>query len=121
MKIKSPPGAPRMAVRLRPERLTQFGFRPVDVLEAVEAAYQGAIVAQVHDRNRVTDVAVMLDEANRREPEQVASLMLKNCGGPQPAVAGTGGRLHDHRPVHHSARQRQPPPGGHLLRRRAAT
>jgi CzcA family heavy metal efflux pump len=81
VKIESPPGAPRMAVRLRPERLTQFGFRPVDVLEGIEAAYQGAIVAQVHDRNRVTEVAVMLEESNRREPEQVGSLMLKNSEG----------------------------------------
>ena len=26
--VKSPPGAPRLAVRLRPDRLTQLGFRP---------------------------------------------------------------------------------------------
>src|SRR5256714_8834280 len=38
VKLKSPPGAPRIAVRLRPDRLTQFGFRPVEVLEAIETA-----------------------------------------------------------------------------------
>src|SRR6185295_11277486 len=27
--VKSPPGAPRMAIKLRSQRLTQFGFRPV--------------------------------------------------------------------------------------------
>ena len=41
--VKSPPGAPRMAVRLRPDRLTQFGFRPVEVLEAIQTSYQGTV------------------------------------------------------------------------------
>src|SRR5204862_4706990 len=39
--VKAPPGAPRMEVRLRWERLTQLGFRPVEVLEAVQTAYRG--------------------------------------------------------------------------------
>src|SRR5438046_3212546 len=29
VQVKSPPGSPRMTVALRPERLTQFGFRPL--------------------------------------------------------------------------------------------
>jgi Cu/Ag efflux pump CusA len=81
VQVKSPPGAPRMAVRLRPDRLTQFGFRPVEVLEAIAAAYQGAIMAQVHQGNQVADVAVILEENARREPEEIGSLMLKNAQG----------------------------------------
>ena len=34
------PAAPRMVVQLRPDRLTQFGFRPLEVLEAVQTAYE---------------------------------------------------------------------------------
>ena len=79
--VKSPPGAPRMAVRLRPERLAQLGFRPVEVLEAVQTAYQGTVVAQVHEGSQVTDVNVLLDPALRREPEQIGSLLLKNSAG----------------------------------------
>ncbi len=81
VQVKSPPGAPRMAVRLRPDRLTQFGFRPVEVMEAIQAAYQGAVVAQVHQGSRVTDVAVILDPAHRREPEEIGSLILRNTEG----------------------------------------
>jgi CzcA family heavy metal efflux pump len=81
VQVKSPPGAPRMAVRLRPDRLTQFGFRPVEVMEAVQAAYQGAVVAQVHQGSRVTDVAVILDAMHRREPEEIGSLLLRNSDG----------------------------------------
>ena len=70
-----------MAVRLRPDRLTQFGFRPLEVLEAIRAAYQGALVAQIHRGNQVTDVAVILNEASRRQPEGIGSLMLKSAQG----------------------------------------
>ena len=81
VQVKSPPGAPRMAVRLRFDRLTQFGFRPVEVMEAVQAAYQGALVAEVHQGDQLTDVNVILEESNRREPEQIGSLILKNADG----------------------------------------
>ena len=45
--VKAPPGAPRIAVRLRPTDLTAFGLRPVEALEAIETAYQGTVVAQI--------------------------------------------------------------------------
>ena len=79
--VKSPPGAPRIAVRLRPDRLTQFGFRPLDVLEAIQTSYQGAVVAQTHRGNQVADVAVILNEADRRDPEAIGSLLLRNSQG----------------------------------------
>ena len=81
VQVKAPPGAPRMAVRLRFDRLTQFGFRPVEVMEAIRAGYQGAVVAQVHRGNQVADVTVILDESSRRQPEGVGFLMLKNAQG----------------------------------------
>ncbi len=81
VQIKSPPGSPRMAVRLRMERLMQFGFRPVEVMEAIQAAYQGTIVSQVHEESRVTDVTVILEEAERHEPELIGTLMLRNASG----------------------------------------
>jgi len=79
--VKSPPGAPRMAVRLRTERLTQLGFRPLEVLEAIQTAYQGTVAAQVHQGSQVTDVNVILDPAERREPEAIGSLLLRNSAG----------------------------------------
>lgn len=81
VQVKSPPGEPRITVRLRPERLTEFGFRPVDVLEAIQTAYQGAVVAQTHRGNQVANVAVILDPASRRDPEAIGSLLLSNGQG----------------------------------------
>jgi CzcA family heavy metal efflux pump len=81
VQVKSPPGAPHLAVRLRPDRLTQYGFRPVEVLEAVQTAYQGEVVIQVHQGNQVSDVVVILAEENRRDPETVGGLQLSNSQG----------------------------------------
>ena len=81
VQVKSPPGAPRMAVRLRSDRLVALGFRPVEVLDAIQTAYQGMVVAQVYRGNQVSDVAVILDAAERRDPEAVADLILRNAGG----------------------------------------
>ena len=79
--LATQPGLPEMNVRLRPDRLLQYGFRPVDVLEAIQTAYQGATVAQIHEGNRVFDVTVILDQKDRRNPETIGSLQLRNPRG----------------------------------------
>ncbi len=81
VKVESPGGMPQMAVDLHPDRLTQFGFRPVEVLQAVGTAYQGTTVAQVYQGNRSFNVAVILDPEDRREPETVGALMVRNGEG----------------------------------------
>jgi CzcA family heavy metal efflux pump len=73
--------APQMHVRLRRDRLQQFGLRPLDVLEAVQAGFQGLDVAQVYDKSRVFGVAVILGEAERRDPESVGRLLLRTPQG----------------------------------------
>jgi CzcA family heavy metal efflux pump len=81
VQFKSPPGAPRVEVRLLPERLLRYGFRPVEVLEAVQTAYQGAVVAQTHRGSQVADVAVILDEAERSDAESLGALQLRSAQG----------------------------------------
>ena len=81
VQVKAPAGAPRMAVRLRPDRLTQFGFRPVEVLEAIQTSYQGTVVAQTHRGNQAADVAVILDEKARQDPEAIGALLLRSPQG----------------------------------------
>src|SRR5881296_655332 len=81
VQVESRPGLPEMVVQLRPERLLQFGFEPVSVMDAVQTAYQGTNVAQTFEGNRVFDVTVILDDAARRSPEAAGSLMLQNAEG----------------------------------------
>ena len=81
--VSAPPGAPRVVIRLRPADLTRFGFRPVEVLEAVRTAYQGDVVAQTYEGDKVFDVAVMLEPAARQEPETIGDLLVSNPQGTQ--------------------------------------
>jgi CzcA family heavy metal efflux pump len=79
--LKSPPGAPRLDVRLRRDRMTELGFRPVEVLEAVQTAYQGTVVAQVNRGTIVEDVVVQLEDQTRLDPEGIGGLLLRSPSG----------------------------------------
>ncbi len=79
--VENPGGAPELVARLRHERAAALGFTPVEVLEAVEVAFQGAEVGQVFDGSRVTDVTVLLPAAARRDPEGLGALQLTSPAG----------------------------------------
>jgi CzcA family heavy metal efflux pump len=81
VRVKSPPGAPRIAIRLKPDRLTALGFRPVEVLDAVDTAYEGEVVGQAYQGSQVSDIAVILDPSLRRDPEIVGGLLLTSMTG----------------------------------------
>ena len=110
VQLKSPPGAPRLAVRLKPERLAAFGFRPLEVLAAVETAYQGTVVGQVYREEQVSDLAVTLDHSGRDDPESVGNLLVSSLTGvrvPLREIADvylTSGRFSI---LHDGARRRQ--------------
>jgi Cu/Ag efflux pump CusA len=72
---------PEMLVRLRPNRLVQFGFEPLDVLSAIGTAYQGTTVAQTYVGNQIFGVSVILDPAHRLDPEALDALLLRNGDG----------------------------------------
>jgi Cu/Ag efflux pump CusA len=73
--------APSLTIRLRADRLAHWGLTPVDVLSAVQTAYQGTQVAQVYDENQVINVAVMLDDASRSDVASVAALSIRTVDG----------------------------------------
>jgi Cu/Ag efflux pump CusA len=110
VQVKSPPGAPRIAVKLRTDRLLLFGFRPVEVLESIRTAFQGAVVAQSYSGNRVSDIAVILAEEFRRDPESIGTLELRSAQGMRVNLSqladifATSGR---HSIMHEGARRRQ--------------
>ena len=97
-------------MQLRHDRLVQLGFRPVEVLDAIQTAFQGTTVAQTFEGNRVSDVVVILDETLRREPEAIGALLLRNAEGTHVPlreladVYGTQGRF---MLLHDGARRRQ--------------
>src|SRR5208337_254143 len=101
---------PRTTIRLRPERLAHFGFRPTEVMEAVQTAYQGTVVAQTHRANQTSDVVVILDEASRRDPESVGTLLVSNGEGqrvPLQVLADVSPSSGRYEILHEGARRRQ--------------
>lgn len=87
VQIQSPPGAPEIGIRIRPDALARWGFDAGDVLDAVETAFQGVVVGQVYDGNRVFNVTVVLPLAARRTIADARSLPLRNRAG---AFVGLG-------------------------------
>jgi CzcA family heavy metal efflux pump len=81
VQVQSPPGTPQLVIRLRPERLAQWGMSPVDVLDSIRAAYEGIQVAQTFEGSRIIGVDVVLSRNARGNIMQVGNLPLKNPEG----------------------------------------
>ena len=81
IRIQSPPGTPQLVIRMRKADLARWGFDPVEALDAVRAAYEGDVVGQVAEGNRVFDVAVILDPELRKTVADVRALPLRNSNG----------------------------------------
>jgi CzcA family heavy metal efflux pump len=76
VRVEAQAGNPELVIRVRPEDAARRGLRNAQVLDAVHTAYQGALVGQVYDRNRIIDVVVLLDPQVRSSPASVADLWL---------------------------------------------
>jgi CzcA family heavy metal efflux pump len=79
--VQSPPGTPQLVMRLRPEKLAQWGLQPTDVLDNIRAAYGSLPIAQVYDGNRVTGVSVIMDLDSRDDVQDAGNLPLFNPEG----------------------------------------
>ena len=81
VQYEPPAVTPEVTVRVRPADLAATGLAADDVLRAVEAATQGAKVAQTFQGNRATDVVVILEPEARTRPEDLRSLPIMSAGG----------------------------------------
>lgn len=57
--VKSAEQGPRIALRLKPGPMEQFGLSPADVLSAIQTAYQGQEVSQLYENGRIIPVVVV--------------------------------------------------------------
>ena len=81
IRIKAPPSQPQLNIRLRRERLADYGLRVDDVLNAIETAFQGTTVAHVYAGTRLIPVTVTVDPALKRDPQMVGTLLLRGASG----------------------------------------
>ncbi len=56
--VQSGVQAPRFVVRLKPEAIGTYGMHPAEVLDALQAAYEGTEVAQMYEGSQVIPVVV---------------------------------------------------------------
>ncbi len=79
--VQSPPGTPQLVMRLRPEKLAQWGLQPTDVLDNIRAAYESVPIAHAYQGNRVIGISVVLDDEARDDVQEAGNLPLFNPEG----------------------------------------
>jgi CzcA family heavy metal efflux pump len=84
LQFKRQSGTPALAIELSPQALAATGLKVQDVLDTIETAYAGARVGQTFRGTRTVDVDVLLPEAERHQPAQLARLMIASVLGPVP-------------------------------------
>jgi CzcA family heavy metal efflux pump len=84
LQFKRQSGTPALAIQLSSQALAATGLRVQDVLDTIETAYAGARVGQTFRGTRTVDVDVLLPDAMRHQPAQLARLMIASPLGPVP-------------------------------------
>ena len=93
VQLRSPTGTPLLQVRLQLDRVASWGLRPMQVIDAMQVAYEGRVVGRSYQDERVIDVAVLLDPEHRRRPDDVAELPLRTPDGVIVPLSGAEFRL----------------------------
>jgi Cu/Ag efflux pump CusA len=84
-----PPRQPEIQVQLQPQRLSLYGLQAADVFGVLNAAYHGAVAAQLNQSDRSVPVVVRVAGAGA-SPQEVRDLTLRARDGtlvPLSAVA----------------------------------
>jgi CzcA family heavy metal efflux pump len=79
--LQSPPGTPQAVIRLRPEKLAEWGLKTVDVLDALRASYESVPIAQVYLGNHVVGLTVVLEEEARDDIGDIKNIPFFNPEG----------------------------------------
>lgn len=79
--VQSPPGTPQLVIRLRPERMAQWGVHPTDVLDYIRVAYESKPIVHIYQGSRFVGVSVVLDDDARDDIYEAANLPLFNVAG----------------------------------------
>jgi CzcA family heavy metal efflux pump len=81
VQVQAPPGTPQIVVRLRQERAAALGIAPLDAIETINAAYEGADLAQIYQGSHVVSLVVVLAPDGRNRPSRIGRLQLRAADG----------------------------------------
>jgi Cu/Ag efflux pump CusA len=73
--------APSVKIELNFKRLALYGLSAADVLDTVEAAFQGKTVTQIYRDGQPVDLVVIGPDKLRQDPEGVGRLLLRSSSG----------------------------------------
>ncbi|MBC7755156.1 MAG: efflux RND transporter permease subunit [Bdellovibrio sp.] len=76
VQVQSPPGTPQAVIRLRPDKLAQWGIQTTDVLDTIRAANEGVPIAQIYLGSRAVGLSVVLDKAARDDVADLGEIPL---------------------------------------------
>ncbi|MFI4980968.1 MAG: efflux RND transporter permease subunit, partial [Nevskiales bacterium] len=80
VRLKVPPRQPELSLELKPQQLGLYGLQAADVLQTVNAAYHGTVVAQLNQADRSVPVTVRIAQADAT-PQAVGALLLRGRDG----------------------------------------
>ncbi|MGR8934100.1 MAG: efflux RND transporter permease subunit [Gammaproteobacteria bacterium] len=110
IQLRSPPGTPLLQVELDLLRLAYWGLHPDQVLETLQAAYEGKIVGKAFEGNRIYNIAVTLPPALRTQPQSLADLPLRSGDGQLITLSQVAAIRHDqgrYNILHQGAQRKQ--------------
>jgi CzcA family heavy metal efflux pump len=81
IQVQSPPGTPQFNIELDQAAAARWGFKSADIIDAISTAYQGDVINQIYEQDRVFDVSVIVDSCSRRTIDDIGSLPLRNPQG----------------------------------------
>jgi CzcA family heavy metal efflux pump len=84
LQFKRESGTPTIAIRMLPKIMAAAGLTNQQVLDAIETAYAGATVGQTFVGTRTIDTVLLLPNALRHRPEEMAKLMISGPFGSVP-------------------------------------
>ena len=81
VRMQTPPGTPSLSIELDSAALALRGISFGDSYDAIETAYQGKIVAQVVDGQRISDVAILAQATGEMDPEAAGDIPVRSVSG----------------------------------------
>ena len=81
VQVQSPPGTPQAVIRLRPDKLAQWGMQAVDILDTIRAANESLPIAQIVMGSHVVGLSVVLDKTARDDVADLGNIPLLNPEG----------------------------------------
>jgi CzcA family heavy metal efflux pump len=80
VRLKVPPRQPELRLELRPSELALYGLDAAEVMQTVNAAFHGTVVAELNQADRSVPIAVRI-AASAATPQTVGQLLLRARDG----------------------------------------